>query len=94
MSHREKECTEAYCIQGNGSHRGTVGAWRNEGYLPVLLEILCPKHLPQNLSGICTLHLRRSLCHWHLPDIALSSVLSVALCALLCMHLTSSIHIS
>jgi len=65
MSHREKECTEAYCIQGNGSHRGTVGAWRNGGYLPVLLEILCPKHWPQNLSGICTLHLRRSLCHWH-----------------------------
>jgi len=24
MSHREKECTEAYCIQGNGSHRGTA----------------------------------------------------------------------
>jgi len=49
MSHREKECTEAYCIQGNGSHRGTIGAWRNGGYLPFLLEILCPKHLPQKL---------------------------------------------
>ena len=87
MSHREKEKTEVYYIQSNESHGGTVGAQSNGGYLPVLFEILCPKHLPQRMSRICKLHLCRSLCHWHLPDIALFSFHSVPPCALLCKSL-------
>ena len=94
MSHREKEKTEVYYIQSNESHGGTVGAQSNGGYLPVLFEILCPKHLPQRMSRICKLHLCRSLCHWHLPDIALFSFHSVPPCALLCKSFRLSLYIS
>ena len=37
---------------------------------------------PKQLSRICTLHLRRSLCRRHLRNISLFSVPSVTLCAL------------
>ena len=37
---------------------------------------------PKQLSRICTLHLRRSLCRRHLRDIVFSSVPSVTPCAL------------
>ena len=50
--------------------------------------------IPKELSEICTLHLRRSLCHRHLCDIAFISVLSVALCALLYKCFSLSLHIS
>ena len=86
--------------QNIGSHEGTVGAWSDGDCLPVLLEILCSKHLSQELLGSCMLHLPRSvcpppwhsiylprsLCHPHLRDIAFISVLSVTLCALLYKH--------
>ena len=39
------------------------------------------KHLFPKLLRICTLYLRRSLCHWHLRDIAFTSVPSVTPCA-------------
>ena len=94
MSHREKEKTEVYYIQSNESHGGTVGAQSNGGYLPVLFEILCPKHFPQRMSRFCTLRLCRSLCHWHLPDIALFSFHSVPPCALLCKSFRLSLYIS
>ena len=94
MSHREKEKTEVYYIQSNESHGGTVGAQSNGGYLTVLFEILCPKHLPQRMSRICKLQLCRSLCHWHLPDIALFSFHSVPPCALLCKSFRLSLYIS
>ena len=66
--------------QSNGSHGGNVSAWSSGGSLPVLLETLYPKHLSQNLSGICTLHLRHSLYRRHLCDIAFTSVPSVTPC--------------
>ena len=50
--------------------------------------------IPKELSEICTLHLRRSLCHRHLCDIVFISVLSVALCALLYKRFSLSLHIS
>ena len=50
--------------------------------------------IPKGLSEIFTLHLRRSLCHRHLRDIAFISVLSVALCALLYKRFSLSLHIS
>ena len=50
--------------------------------------------IPTELSGICTLHLRRSLCRRHLRVIAFISVLSVALCALLYKRFSLSLHIS
>ena len=37
--------------------------------------------IPKELSRICTLHLRRSLCRRHLRDIAFTSVPSVTPCA-------------
>ena len=49
---------------------------------------------PKELSEICTLYLRRSLCRRHLRDIAFISVLSVALCALLYKRFNLSLHIS
>ena len=94
MSHREEEKTEVYYIQSNESHGGTVGAQSTGGYLPVLFEILCLKHLFQRMSRICKLHLCHSLCHWHLPDIALFSFHSVPPCALLCGRLTLSLPVS
>ena len=36
---------------------------------------------PKYLSRICTLYLRRSLCCWHLRDVAFTSVPSVTPCA-------------
>ena len=45
------------------------------------LVTLCPKHLSQKLSRICTLHLRHSLCRRHLRNIAFISVHSVSPCA-------------
>ena len=57
------------------------------------LVTLCPKHLSQKLSRICTLHLRCSLCRWHLHDIVFNSVRSLALCALLCKVFSLSLHI-
>ena len=49
--------------------------------LHTFLVTLCPKHLSQNLSRICTLHLRRSLCRRHLRNIVFTSVPSVTPCA-------------
>ena len=49
---------------------------------------------PKQLSEICTLHLRCSLCRRHLRDIAFISVLSVALCALLYKRFSLSLRIS
>ena len=50
--------------------------------LLILLAIYIQSvHTKESLE-ICTLYLRRSLCHRHLRDIAFISVLSVALCAL------------
>ena len=49
---------------------------------------------PKELSEICTLYLRRSLCRRHLRDFAFISVLSVALCALLYKRFSLSLHIS
>ena len=48
----------------------------------------------KELSEICTLHLRRSLCHQHLRDIAFISGFSIALCALLYNRFSLSLHIS
>ena len=61
-------------------HRGTVGAWRNRGYLRVLLMFLSTslqssglqgflKRLLPKLSATRTLRLCRSLCLRHLRDI-------------------------
>ena len=49
--------------------------------LHTFLVTLCPKHLSQKLSRICTLYLRHSLCRRHLCDIAFTSVPSVTPCA-------------
>ena len=74
-------------------HRGTVGAWRNRGYLRVLLILwstslqscglqdFLKTFIPKYLARICTLHLRRSLCRRHLRDIVHYLRLSVTPCA-------------
>ena len=67
--HTEKRRARRFYIAEIVRHRGTVGAWRNRGYLRVLLEILFTKRLPHKLSGFSTQYLRRSLCLRHLREI-------------------------
>jgi len=42
--------------QSNGNHGDSVGVGSDSSSLPVLLDILYPKHLSQKLSGISTLY--------------------------------------
>ena len=78
--HTEQRRTQRFYIAEIVRHRGTVGAWRNRGYLRGLLMFLSTslqssglqdffKRLLPKLSAICTLHLCRSLCLRHLRDI-------------------------
>ena len=46
MSHREKENTEEY-KKSDASQGGTVGALRNRGHLPILLEICARSIYPK-----------------------------------------------
>ena len=68
--------------------------WRDGCWLRVLLVTLCPKRLSQELSGVCTLQLHRSMCRQHLREIAFSSVPSVSLCGLLYNSFSLLLHIS
>ena len=76
-------------------HRGTVGAWRNRGYLRVLVMLLSTslqssglqdffKRLLPKLSAIRTLRLCRSLCLRHLREIVCFHLraLSLSMCLL------------
>ena len=78
--HTEKWRAQRFYIVAIVRHRGTVGAWRNRGYLRVLLIFLSTslqssglqdflKCLLPKLSATRTLRLCRSLCLRHLRDI-------------------------
>ena len=78
--HTEQRRTQRFYIVAIVRHRGTVGAWRNRGYLRVLLMFLSTssqssglqgflKRLLPKLSATRTLRLCRSLCLRHLRDI-------------------------
>ena len=78
--HTEKWRAQRFCIAEIVRHRGTVGAWRNRGYLRVLLIFLSTslqnnglqdflKCLLPKLSATRTLRLCRSLCLRHLREI-------------------------
>ena len=78
--HTEQRRTRRFYIAAIVRHRGTVGAWRNRGYLRVLLMFLSTslqssglqdflKRLLPKLSATRTLRLCRSLCLRHLRDI-------------------------
>ena len=83
IGHTEQRRTQRFYIVAIVRHRGTVGAWRNRGYLRVLLMFLSTSLqnicfarflktfilLLPKLSAICTLHLCRSLCLRHLREI-------------------------
>ena len=92
--HTEQRRTQRFYIAEIVRHRGTVGAWRNRGYLRVLLKLwstslqssglqdFLKRFLPK-LSATRTLRLCRSLCLRHLRDIvfyAFTSVFSHSLC--------------
>ena len=62
-------------------------------YLPVLLAIYIQSVYPKKLLGICTLPLRRSLCHQHLHNMVFSFVPSVSPCALLYKCFNISLNI-
>ena len=77
--HTEKWRAQRFYIAEIVRHRGTVGAWRNRGYLRVLLMFLFTslqsgglqdflKCLLPKLSATRTLRLCRSLCLRHLRD--------------------------
>ena len=80
IGHTEKWRAQRFYIAEILRHRGTVGAWRNRGYLRVLLILWSTslqnsglqdflKRLLPKLSATRTLRLCRSLCLWHLRDI-------------------------
>ena len=94
--HIEKWRAQRFYIAEIVRHRGTVGAWRNRGYLRVLLMFLSTslqssglqdflKRLLPKLSATRTLRLCRSLCLRHLRDIVfmLSPPCSPPLCVTL-----------
>ena len=92
--HTEQRRAQRFYKAAIVRHRGTVGAWRNRGYLRVLLMFLSTslqssglqdflKCLLPKLSATRTLRLYRSLCLRHLRDIvfyAFTSVFSHSLC--------------
>ena len=106
--HTKQRRTQRFYIVAIVSHRGTVGAWRNRGYLRVLLMFLSTslqssglqdflKRFLPKLSATRTLRLCRSLCLRHLRDIVfmLSPPCSPPLCVpFICSRLTLSLHIS
>ena len=78
--HTEQRRTRRFYIAEIVRHRGTVGAWRNRGYLRVLLMLWSSslqsiglqnllKCLLPELSATRTLHLCCSLCLRHLREI-------------------------
>ena len=80
IGHTEQRRTQRFYIVAIVRHRGTVGAWRNRGYLRVLLMFLSTslqssglqgflKRLLPKLSATRTLRLCRSLCLRHLREI-------------------------
>ena len=80
IGHTEQRRTQRFYIVAIVRHRGTNGAWRNRGYLRVLLMFLSTslqssglqdflKCLLLKLSATCTLLLCRSLCLRHLREI-------------------------
>ena len=80
IGHTEQRRTQRFYIVAIVRHRGTVGAWRNRGYLRVLLMFLSTslqssglldflKCLLPKLSATRTLRLCRSLCLRHLREI-------------------------
>jgi len=62
-SHTEKRRVRSLLKQNTGTHVGTIGAGGDVDSLSASFETLYPKHLSQELSRICTLHLFWSLCH-------------------------------
>ena len=94
--HTEQRRTRRFYIAAIVRHRGTVGAWRNRGYLRVFINVFVYFitkqqfarflktfiHLLPKLSATRTLRLCRSLCLRHLCDIVcFTSVFSPSLCA-------------
>ena len=80
IGHTEQRRTQRFYIAEIVRNRGTVGAWRNRGYLRVLLMFLSTslqscglqdflKRLLPKLSATRTLRLCRSLCLRHLREI-------------------------
>ena len=80
IGHTEQRRAQRFYIVAIVRHRGTVGAWRNRGYLRVLLMFLSTslqnsglqdflKRFLLKLSAIRTLRLCRSLCLRHLREI-------------------------
>ena len=104
--HTEQRRTRRFYIAAIVRHRGTVGAWRNRGYLRVLLMFLSTslqssslqdflKCLLPKLSATRTLRLCRSLCLRHLRDIVCFHlrVLPPLCVPFICSRLTLSLHI-
>ena len=108
IGHTEQRRTQRFYIVAIVRHRGTVGAWRNRGYLRVLLMFLSTslqssglqdfiKRFLPKLSATRTLRLCRSLCLRHLREIVfiLSPPCSPTLCVtFICSRLNLSLHIS
>ena len=95
IGHTEQRRTQRFYIVAIVRHRGAVGAWRNRGYLRVLLMFLSTsfqnnglqdflKRLLPKLSATRTLRLCRSLCLRHLREIVCFNlrILPLSVCLL------------
>ena len=95
IGHTEQRRTQRFYIVAIVRHRGTVGAWRNRGYLRVLLMFLSTslqssglqgflKRLLPKLSETRTLRLCCSLCLRHLREIVCFHLraLAISVCLL------------
>ena len=94
MSHRGTESTEGYQNKALVGTEAPSVRGATEIVCQFCQQFIYKAFRPKGLSEICTLHLRRSLCHRHLRNIAFISILSVALCALLYKRFSLSLHIS
>ena len=107
IGHTEQRRAQRFYKAEIVRHRGTVGAWRNRGYLQVLLMLWSTslqssglqdflKRLLPKLSATRTLRLCRSLCLRHLREIVCFHLRALPpLCAtFICSRLNLSLHIS
>ena len=94
MSHREMESTEDYQNNALVGTEAPLVRGATEIVCQFCQQFIYKAFIPKGLSEICTLHLRRSLYHRHLRDIAFISAPSVPLCALLYESFSLSLHIS
>ena len=109
IGHTEQRRTQRFYIVAIVRHRGTVGAWRNRGYLRVLLMFLSTSLQSSGLQDFLKrlfVYYQSYQQHVHYGSVALcafgtsvrlsafTSVFSPLCMSFICRRLTLSLHIS